>query len=377
MLPSAGAWSNGGYSADPPNPDYGTHDWIADAALNLQTRDVTFLKTTYHSEFLLGTEAPDNPAYIGDSANHHVYYYSSGVLQDDACADRASQIYATALGYLRAGDNHSAAYDIGVMAHYVSDVGVFGHTMGAYTDWGGEMHHSDYENAFESMIGSLSPPSGISLGDSDAYGATVGLAQKITFGSSTIQTNVWMDTNYDWTSAMFETSAIASLHASVSAVAAVVNHLLLEAFPPSSPPTTPPSTPPSTTPTQTPERPSSVTAVLEHSGVLLTWSAPPSDGGSEITSYMIYRGTSPNDTSLIAAVGPNTFTWVDQSMEKGVTYYYWVVAANSVGVSAMSLETSITIPRDHSSLVTTIALSVVSLILAAGGGLLLWRRRKN
>lgn len=27
-------WSNGGYSADPANPDYGTHDWIAEHALD-------------------------------------------------------------------------------------------------------------------------------------------------------------------------------------------------------------------------------------------------------------------------------------------------------------------------------------------------------
>jgi len=28
------AWSNGGFSADPSNPDYGTHDWIAQHALD-------------------------------------------------------------------------------------------------------------------------------------------------------------------------------------------------------------------------------------------------------------------------------------------------------------------------------------------------------
>jgi len=27
-------WSNGGYSAAPANPDYGTHDWIAEHALD-------------------------------------------------------------------------------------------------------------------------------------------------------------------------------------------------------------------------------------------------------------------------------------------------------------------------------------------------------
>ncbi|MGB9671951.1 MAG: hypothetical protein ACPLZY_02255 [Candidatus Norongarragalinales archaeon] len=31
---SANAWSNGGFSDDPSNPDYGTHDWIAHHALD-------------------------------------------------------------------------------------------------------------------------------------------------------------------------------------------------------------------------------------------------------------------------------------------------------------------------------------------------------
>jgi len=228
ILPGAQAWSNGGYSSDPNNPDYGTHDWIADAALTIQTRDVTFLSTTYHAKFLLGTEAPDNPAYIGDSTNHHVYYYSSGALQDDKSAVRASQMYQVALGYLVSGDLENAAYYIGAMTHYVADVGVFGHTMGSATDWGSEVHHSDYENVIESMIGSLSPPTGVPLGDSDVYTATLELAESITFGNGVIMSNVWMDTNYNWADSVFVASAMASLYGSVVAVAAVINHLLIE-----------------------------------------------------------------------------------------------------------------------------------------------------
>ncbi len=221
-------WSNGGYSADPDNPDYGTHDWIANAALQPQTKDVTFLRTTYNSLFLLGTEAPDNPAYIGDTGNHHVYYHSDKTIQDDACADRASSIYASALQYLESDDLDLAAFEVGVMAHYISDVGVFGHTMGAYTDWGAEVHHSDYENGFESRLGSISTPS-TTLGDLSAYDATVGLAYKSTFGSGAIKSNSWMDTNYNWAESVFEASAIASLYASVTSVAAAINHLMIEA----------------------------------------------------------------------------------------------------------------------------------------------------
>jgi hypothetical protein len=224
---SASGWSNGGYSADEDNPDYGTHDWIANAALQPQTRDVTFLRTTYHSLFLLGTEAPDNPAYIGDSGSHHVYYRSDMTIQDDVCADRAASIYASALGYIESDDFDLAAFEIGVMAHYISDIGVFGHTMGASTDWGSEFHHSDYEDEFESRLGSISAPS-TSLGNLGAYEATMGLAYKITFGSGAIKSNTWMDSNYNWGDSISEASAIASLYASVTAVAAAINHLMSE-----------------------------------------------------------------------------------------------------------------------------------------------------
>lgn len=368
----AGAWSNGGYSADPNNPDYGTHDWIADKALAIQTRDVTFLKIMYHTEFLLGTEAPDNSVYIGDSTNHHVYYYASGSVQDDICANRASQIYASALNYLRSGNNLSAAFDIGVLAHYISDPGVFGHTMGAYTDWGSEIHHSDYEDEFESILGSLSQPSEISLGDSDAYGATMALAQKITFGSGSIKSNVWMDANYNWADSTFEASAIASLSASVSAVAAAINHLIAEAFPTTAPPPTPPSSPPQP---QVPGRPAGLTAVMEQSHVRVSWSKPLSDGGSAITGYIVYRGTDGGESAYLANVSANTYTWVDGSVEKGRAYTYWIAAQNSVGSSAMSVEAAITVPKPSSSLLLPIVVSAVSVILASGGGVLLWRRR--
>lgn len=225
------AWSNGGYSSDPANPDYGTHDWIADAALQIQTQDVAFLKTTYHATFLLGTEAPDNPDYIGDSGNHHVYYYSDGSLQDDACADRASSIYSSAAGYLKEKDYELASFEIGVMAHYISDVGVFGHTMGSATDWGSESHHSDYENYVNSLVSALAHPTSLGLEKKDARSATLGLAEEITFGDdvqSGIRSNVWMDDNYDWTEHAFYSSARASLNRSVAMVAAVINHLLIE-----------------------------------------------------------------------------------------------------------------------------------------------------
>lgn len=226
---SASAWGNGGYSDDQENPDYGTHDWIADKALTLQAEDVAFLAATYHSEYLLGTEAPDNPEFIGDSINHHVYYYSSGALQDDASAVRAQALYALALASLEGGNLPAAAYQIGAMTHYIADMGVFGHTMGAYTDWGAEEHHADYEEAVGDMLGSITLPPGMVLGNLSAYDAALELARDTTFGEGAIKTNVWMDSNYDWADEIFEASAMASLYGSVSASAAAINHLIVAA----------------------------------------------------------------------------------------------------------------------------------------------------
>jgi len=363
IQPDTIAWSNGGYSADPNNPNYGTHDWIADEAIAVQTKDTTFLKTTYHARFLIGTEAPDNPAYIADSTNHHVYYYSSGDLQDGKSGIRGAQMYDIALGYLASQDLNNAAYYIGAMTHYIADVGVFGHTMGSGTDWGAEDHHSDYENAIESMIGTLSSPTGVALGDSDAYAATLDLAYEITFGGGAIMPNIWMDTNYNWADSTFVTSAMASLNSSVAAVAAVVNHLLVEADSPSTAPEP-----------QAPQPPESLSAIVTGAYIGLSWLAPTNDGGRAVIGYKIFRGTDEDNPSIVAAVADYPRSWTDESVEKGKTYYYWVVAENSVGSSAMSAVTSATVPREHSSLLLPVSISSALFAFAAGGAML-WRRR--
>ena len=63
-------WSNGGYSADPSHPDYGTHDWIAQHALDwLPTEEKQFILDNLQT-YLYGTELPDNIQAIdgiGDS----------------------------------------------------------------------------------------------------------------------------------------------------------------------------------------------------------------------------------------------------------------------------------------------------------------------
>jgi hypothetical protein len=55
-------WSNGGYSTDPSNPKYGTHDWIAQHALDwLPTQEKQYIQDNL-AVYLYGTELPDNGA---------------------------------------------------------------------------------------------------------------------------------------------------------------------------------------------------------------------------------------------------------------------------------------------------------------------------
>ncbi|MBQ3097439.1 MAG: hypothetical protein IJC66_04710, partial [Kiritimatiellae bacterium] len=65
--------------------------------------------------------------------------------------------------------------------------------------------------------------------------------------------------------------------------------------------------------------------------VTITWSAV-----AGATSYEIWRGTS-NDSALATTIGTSTSTsYSDTSATPGTTYYYWVKAVASVGVSAFS-----------------------------------------
>ncbi len=357
--PEAGAWSNGGYSADQANPDYGTHDWIVEQALMIQTKNVSFMTSTFHSRLLLGTEAPDNPAFIGDTGEHHVYYRSTGVLQDNSSAVRASSIYSNALAYLEAGDYQEAAYCVGVMSHYIADVGVFGHTMGSGTDWGAETHHSDYEDHIQSITYSLTPPTGLLLGDSSAYDATLGLAQKTTFGSGQIMANTWMDGHYSWSDATFSASATASLSAAVSAVASSINHLMVEATGSEPLPPGPDASPP-TPPTGL------AASWVKGSGVVLTWSAPSS---GIVTGYSIYRGTnSDRPENMLASVG-DTLSWTDGSVTPGETFYYWVAASNSAGASNLSAPTFASVPGHGTSNLVPIIVAGLSVVAAAVGAL--------
>jgi fibronectin type 3 domain-containing protein len=138
--------------------------------------------------------------------------------------------------------------------------------------------------------------------------------------------------------------------------------------------TSPPSNEASATPmavqATVPSAPQSMGAVAANSSVSLSWSAPASDGGSAITGYDVYRGTTAGGesaTPLAANVTARTFT--DTSAVNGTTYFYRVAAVNAVGVSPQSNEVSATpqstVPAAPSGLVASGGAGSVSLSWSA------------
>ena len=91
-----------------------------------------------------------------------------------------------------------------------------------------------------------------------------------------------------------------------------------------------------------PGAPTGLTATPGNGSVSLSWTAPSSNGGSAITGYDIFEGTSPNGEST-TAVNTSTVTATSYSvtgLTNGTTYYFTVKAINSVGNSQPSNEAS-------------------------------------
>jgi hypothetical protein len=230
-------WSNNGYSDNPAQPKYGTHDWIAQHALDyLPAQEKQFI-TDNLAAYLYGTELPDNsqaPDGIGDTGKHHIYFYANGSMQDGPAAQRASEEYQKALTYLKNKDYSDAAKEAGIMSHYIDDVAVFGHVMGAKTAWGTEVHHGDYEThvndktqAYDSSFNTYLQFDG-SLTTTSAYDVAKNVAYDTTFGGSSGLTCSWMDTNYNWNNSTFENRAGESLNFAVNKVADVLHTLYSE-----------------------------------------------------------------------------------------------------------------------------------------------------
>jgi len=234
----ASAWSNGGYSSSPSNPDYGTHDWIAEHAKNwLPSVERKWIDDNLN-RFLYGTEYPDNSGAsygttrgYGDTTKHHNYYDSSSFVTDASAAIRAREEYDKALTELRAGRNDTAAIYAGSMTHYIADVAVFGHVMT------GEIHHSDYEDYVQARTTSYIY--GVfesylvfdgKLGNVSAYDASISLGWDTFNDDGGTYTARWMDANYNWGNPAFKNRCGESLNLAANYVTDVLQTLVVAAF---------------------------------------------------------------------------------------------------------------------------------------------------
>ncbi|MBM5806065.1 MAG: hypothetical protein FJZ49_08415 [Candidatus Verstraetearchaeota archaeon] len=350
------SWSNGGYSDSSSNPKYGTHDWIAEHALDWLPAEEKQYIVNNLPLYLYGTELPDNggaPDGIGDTVKHHVYYWSNGSIQDGASAIRASEEYTEALNLLKAGRYADAAKTAGIMSHYIADMAVFGHVMGAGTSWGAESHHSDYEEYVNARTSGYSAEFNAylyydgSLEYVSAYDSALRLAYNTTFGAGGSSTCVWMDSNYNWSDPVFKNRAGQSLNLAVNYVTDVLHMLYLDAA------------------QQSPKSPSSISISVSPStvtvGSSLTVSGSISPVRSGVAVTISYSGD--GQWSILATVtsssdGSYSYAWTPASVGSYQLKASW--AGDAAYDEATSAVASVTINKIPTSVSCRASLSEIN-----------------
>jgi len=95
-----------------------------------------------------------------------------------------------------------------------------------------------------------------------------------------------------------------------------------------------------------PGPPTGLTGRPGNGQVSLSWTAPASNGGVQISSYRVYRGTTSGGETLVTSGGCSGLGAVtsctDTGLTNGRTYYYKVSAVNAIGESTKSNEATAT-----------------------------------
>jgi subtilisin family serine protease len=90
------------------------------------------------------------------------------------------------------------------------------------------------------------------------------------------------------------------------------------------------------TPATAPDTPS-LTTTAGNGTAHLEWTVP-FNGGSPLTGYRVYRGTTSGSLAQIATPGAGATSFDDSGLVNGTTYYYSVAAENEVGVGSLATE---------------------------------------
>ncbi len=93
-----------------------------------------------------------------------------------------------------------------------------------------------------------------------------------------------------------------------------------------------------------PSAPRSFTIIAGQTYIDLDWDTPLFTGGSPVTGYWVYRGTSPGSLEKLTEVSPANTYYRDESVEQGRTYFYRLTASNIVGESIPTETLNATMP---------------------------------
>ena len=158
MTSTVVAWNNGpkGNTATNSKAEcfsipYGTHDWIADHAVDLLPQFQKNWMLAHRAVYLLGTEAPDHKllplscgiphrGYDDRSQDHSVEWNATATrMINDRAAVRAQQEFSKAVIAFEQGKHAHSVFYLGAMAHYIGDCAQYGHNYRA------EKNHGNYE----------------------------------------------------------------------------------------------------------------------------------------------------------------------------------------------------------------------------------------
>lgn len=133
----ASAWANAG-------DGYATHDWVVDKALDILTHAGKRPAWLDRDLALAYTDDPDTVERVEDPSRgwEHVYYDNE---RHGGAVQRVSEHYTAALDALAAGDTAAATINVGLLSHFLSDIGQPYHT--ARAGLGQSSYHKAYESA--------------------------------------------------------------------------------------------------------------------------------------------------------------------------------------------------------------------------------------
>jgi hypothetical protein len=227
------------------------------------------------------------------------------------------------------------------MAHYISDMAVFGHVMGTTTDWGEETHHTDYENHVTAITISYSSSyikplqfdgalTTLSAGD-----AAKQLALDTTLDGGGTYTASWMDANYDWSDATFTNRSWESVNLATNKVADVLS-TLYDAY-----------TPPKTQTTIT----CTTSKTNANAGEQITISGTiNADVSATVT---IYQNVGGSWVQLVSAVSTHGLYSAPITLTSGIHFIRVVWVGNSNYEGATSAQVSLNILPNTPALIQT------------------------